>query len=103
MASCLVRKKSVLNAAYKVRKYLMSNVLYFDTLRFDPLAGLKTVTSCVRLADLNGDGHFKLCVCDFDKKLKVFKGTSLIVEYALLDVPVALCVVYTELSSVRYF
>lgn len=28
-------------------------------------------------------------------------GTSLIVEYALLDVPVAMCAVYTELSSVR--
>ena len=29
-----------------------------------------------------------------------FLGTSLIVEYALLDVPVAMCAVYTELSSV---
>ncbi len=69
---------------------------------FDPLAGLKTVTSCIRLADLNGDGDSKLCVCDFDQKLKVFKGTSLFAEYALLDVPVAMCAVFTELSSVRF-
>ena len=67
---------------------------------FDPLAGLKTVASCVRLSDLNGDGDSKLCVCDFDQKLKVYKGTSLFAEYALLDVPVAMCAVYTELSSV---
>jgi Bardet-Biedl syndrome 1 protein len=68
---------------------------------YDPLAGIKTVTGCVRLADLNGDGDSKLCVCDFDKKLKVYKGTNLVVEYALLDVPVAMCIVYTELSSPR--
>ena len=70
---------------------------------FDPLAGLRTVTSCVRLADLNGDGDSKLCVCDFDQKLKVFKGTSLFAEYALLDSPVAMCAVFTELASVRCF
>jgi hypothetical protein len=68
---------------------------------FDPLAGLRTVTSCVRLADLNGDGDSKLCVCDLDQKLKVFKGTSLFAEYALLDAPVAMCAVFTELASVR--
>ena len=67
---------------------------------FDPLAGLKTVASCVRLSDLNGDGDSKLCVCDFDQKLKVYKGTSLFAQYDLLDVPVAMCAVYTELSSV---
>jgi hypothetical protein len=67
----------------------------------DPLAGLKTVTGCVRFADLNGDGDSKLCVCDFEKKLKVYKGTSLVVEYALLDVPVAMCITYTETSMVR--
>ena len=38
------------------------------------LSGLKTVTGCVKLADLNGDGDSKLCICDFDKKLKVYKG-----------------------------
>lgn len=35
--------------------------------------------------------------------LLLFLGTSLIVEYALLDVPVAMCAVYTELSSVRWY
>ena len=33
-------------------------------------------------------------------KLLIIPGTTLIVEYALLDVPVAMCAVYTELSSV---
>lgn len=67
---------------------------------YDPLAGLKTMTSCVRLGDLNGDGDSKLCICDIDKKLKVYKGTSLVVEYALLDAPVAMCMIYTELGVV---
>ena len=67
----------------------------------DPLAGLKTMTSCVRLGDLMGDGDSKLCICDVDKKLKVYKGTSLMVEYSLLDSPVAMCMIYTELGVVR--
>jgi Ciliary BBSome complex subunit 1 len=40
------------------------------------MIGLKTVTGCVKLADLNGDGDSKLCICDFDKKLKVYKGNN---------------------------
>ena len=33
----------------------------------------------MKLADLNGDGDSKLCICDFDKKLKVYKGESLLI------------------------
>jgi len=63
---------------------------------YDPLAGIKTVTPLVRLGDLNSDGDNKLLICDIDKKLKVYKGTGLIVEHALLDYPVSMCVTYTE-------
>ncbi len=67
----------------------------------DPLAGIKAHSACVKLADLNCDGDSKLCICDLDKKLKVYKGTSLIVEYAILDTPVAMCITYTETSLVN--
>jgi hypothetical protein len=66
----------------------------------DPLAGLKVYSSCVQLADLDCDGDSKLCICDLDKKLKIYKGTALAVEYAILDTPVAMSIIYSELSMV---
>lgn len=66
----------------------------------DPLSNLKTVTSCVRFADLNADGDSKLVVCDGSKKIKVFRGTALDEESDLLDLPVAVCVTYMEVASV---
>lgn len=42
---------------------------------------LKTITMTiwdVELADLHADGDYKLVVADLDKKLKVFKGTSIV-------------------------
>jgi Bardet-Biedl syndrome 1 protein len=66
----------------------------------DPLANIKTNNSCVRLVDLNCDGDAKLCVCDYDKKMRVYKGTNLVVEYAILDVPTAMCITYMEASLV---
>ena len=67
----------------------------------DPVAGISTPSSCVRLADLDGDGDAKLLVADSDKKLKIFKGTALVAEYQLLDVPVALAAFYTDASLPR--
>jgi len=66
----------------------------------DPLAGLKATPSCLQLADLDCDGDSKLCICDLEKKLKVYKGTTLAVEYGLLDVPVAMSIIYTEVAMV---
>lgn len=43
---------------------------------------------------------FKLCVCDIEKRLKVFKGTTLVSDYSLLDTPIAMRVTYTESSMV---
>lgn len=54
----------------------------------DPVAGLRAFSPCVRLADLNGDGDAKLLVAGLDKKLRVYKGTSLLSENILLDAPV---------------
>ena len=67
---------------------------------YDPLASVRTVTGCVRLGDLFADGDYKLLIIDLAKKLKVYKGTSLINEYALLDSPVAACIFYTDTTMV---
>jgi Bardet-Biedl syndrome 1 protein len=67
---------------------------------YDPLANIKTNTSCVKLVDLNCDGDSKLCICDYDKKMRVYKGTNLVVEYAILDVPTAIAITYMEASLV---
>ncbi len=67
----------------------------------DPVAGIKAYTPCIRLADLNGDGEHRLLVGDSDRKLKIYKGTALVSEHALLDVPVALCAFYTDTNMPR--
>ena len=69
---------------------------------FDPLAAVHTVTACVRLGDLFADGDSKMLICDLDKKLKVYKGTTMLHEYALLDSPVAACLFYTDTFVVRH-
>ena len=53
------------------------------------------------MADLNGDGDTKLCIGDFDKKLKIYKGTALHIEHMLLDVPIAMCITYRDNSTPR--
>uniref|UniRef100_A0A6I8Q1I5 BBSome complex member BBS1 n=1 Tax=Xenopus tropicalis TaxID=8364 RepID=A0A6I8Q1I5_XENTR len=59
---------------------------------YDPVAGLNTLSSCIALADLHGDGDFKMVVGDmghgpYNMKLKVYKGTARMSENALLDLP----------------
>ena len=63
---------------------------------YDPLTRIKADTTLIRFADLKGTGETSLIICDYAKKLKVFEGTSLLTEYALLDVPTALCVCYSD-------
>lgn len=67
----------------------------------DPLANIKTNQSCVKLVDLNCDGDSKLCICDYDKKLRVYKGTNLLVDYAILETPIAIAVTYMDATLVR--
>eukprot|EP00947_MAST-08B_sp_MAST-8B-sp1_P003262 g3262.t1 len=45
----------------------------------------------MQLSDLNADGDSKLLVATADRHLKIYKGTQVISEHALLDSPVAIC------------
>ena len=65
----------------------------------DTLANLRTTTNCIRLGDLSGDGDYNLCICDIEKKLRVYKGSSQIVDYELLDTPNAMCIINMEVNS----
>ena len=58
----------------------------------DPLSNIYTFSSCLALSDLTGDGDFRLVVADlgtgdFNMKLRVYKGTQLITENTLIDLP----------------
>ena len=57
------------------KQQLWLNALY------DPLTRIKTDTTLLRFADLRGDGEVALIVCDYNKKIKVFEGMTLVVEY----------------------
>lgn len=62
---------------------------------YDPVANLYTFSSCIALADLHGDGENKLVVGDLgtgssNMKLKVYRGTGLMSENTLLDLPTGL-------------
>ena len=72
----------------------------------DPVSKLYAFSSSMALADLNADGDFKLLVADLgtgtaDMKLKVFKGTSLFTESAIIDLPTALAAFYMDLNDPR--
>ncbi|XP_068161369.1 Bardet-Biedl syndrome 1 protein [Antennarius striatus] len=75
---------------------------------YDPVAGLHTISSCVDLADLGGDGESRLVVGDLGRgaagggmKLKVFRGTALLSESALLDLPCGLVAFFMDLHEPR--
>ncbi|TRY67055.1 hypothetical protein TCAL_07811 [Tigriopus californicus] len=58
----------------------------------DPLASIYSFSSCITLSDLTGDGDFKLVVADlgsgsYNMKLRVYKGTQLISENTIIDLP----------------
>jgi Bardet-Biedl syndrome 1 protein len=65
----------------------------------DPVSNIRAHSSCVRLVDLNADGSNILLVADHDRKMKVYKGTSVVSEHQLLEQPVSLCVFYTSLDG----
>ena len=62
----------------------------------DPVSSLHAFSPCVRLADISADGDYRLLVADADKKLKVYKGTSLQSEHTLMERPSALECYYTD-------
>lgn len=72
----------------------------------DPVASLNTFTSCLSLADLHADGDHKLLVADLgnkshEMKLKVFKGTNLMVESSIIDLPTGLVTFYMDTNEPR--
>lgn len=73
---------------------------------YDPVAGLNTFSSCIALADLHGDGDFKMVAGDigsgpYNMKLKVYKGTSLMSENALLDMPTGIAAFLMDQNEPR--
>ena len=70
------------------------------------MSSLNTFTSCLSLADLHADGDYKLLVADLgnnshEMKLKVFKGTNLMVESSIIDLPTGLVTFYMDTNEPR--
>ncbi|KAG7396657.1 Bardet-Biedl syndrome 1 protein [Phytophthora boehmeriae] len=65
------------------------------------VAGIKAGSSCMQLVDVYGDGDAKLIVADGDQRLKMYKGSSLHGEQAILGVPSALCYFYSDNNRPR--
>ncbi|XP_069543814.1 Bardet-Biedl syndrome 1 protein [Brachyistius frenatus] len=73
---------------------------------YDPVAGLYTFSPCVDLADLSGDGESRLVAGDLGSgstgmKLKVYRGTALMSESTLLDLPAGLVAFFMDLHEPR--
>ncbi|KAJ3608312.1 hypothetical protein NHX12_025361 [Muraenolepis orangiensis] len=88
---------------------------------YDPVANLHTFSACMDLADLHGDGDVKLVIgdmgppvggsssssststssCSSSMKLKVYRGTALMSENTLLDLPTGLVSFLMDLHEPR--
>uniref|UniRef100_A0A9J8DM54 Bardet-Biedl syndrome 1 n=1 Tax=Cyprinus carpio carpio TaxID=630221 RepID=A0A9J8DM54_CYPCA len=73
---------------------------------YDPVANLYTFSSCIALSDLHGDGENKLVVGDLgtgvcNVKLKVYRGTGVLSESTLLDLPTGLVSFLMDLHEPR--
>ncbi|XP_017348265.1 Bardet-Biedl syndrome 1 protein isoform X1 [Ictalurus punctatus] len=78
----------------EIKDSAVSSSKWLDA-HYDPVANLYTFSSCITLADLHGDGENKLVVGDLgtgagNMKLKVYRGTGLLSENTLLDLPTGL-------------
>ena len=68
----------------------------------DRLANIFARSDCILLCDVFGDQDKRLVVADSEqKKLKLWKGTTLEAELKLVDHPCALCSVYGDNSKKR--
>lgn len=100
---------SLITDCYSLPPVLVIMELSSDTgkwldAHYDPVAGLYTFSSCMDLADLNGDGENRLLVGDLGSgssgmKLKVYRGTALSSESALLDLPTGLVSFFMDLHE----
>ncbi|XP_064623947.1 Bardet-Biedl syndrome 1 protein homolog isoform X2 [Lineus longissimus] len=73
---------------------------------YDPVASLYTFTQCITLADISGDGENRLIIADlgtgtYDMKLKVYKGTTLITENTIIDLPTGVVTFYMDTNEPR--
>jgi Bardet-Biedl syndrome 1 protein len=69
-------------------------------------ASIYTFSHCMTLADINADGDYKLIVSDLGTgtsniKLKVYKGTSLMSESTLMDVPTGIVTFHMDMNEPR--
>lgn len=102
---------SLITDCYSLPPVLIIMELSSDTgkwldAHYDPVAGLYTFSSCMDLADLNGDGENRLLVGDLGSgssgmKLKVYRGTALSSESVLLDLPTGLVSFFMDLHEPR--
>lgn len=65
------------------------------------VAGIKAFSSCMKLVDVYGDGDYKLVVADADRRLKMYKGSALYGEQAILGTPTALASFYSDTNRPR--
>lgn len=71
----------------------------------DRFAGFNTITPNICLADLFADGDTKLLIADMgaewgkQMQLRVYKGTSLLSEHTLVDLPLAIVPFYMNLPG----
>ena len=75
------------------------NDKYLLTAFKDEFANAQSFSSCVRYADVEGNGDNSLVIATMDKKLKTFSGVKLIKEHQLLGVPVSLNALYLDESE----
>lgn len=72
----------------------------------DPVASLYTFTQCITLSDIQADGDWKLIIADlgtgsFNMKLKVYKGTDLLSEHTIIDLPTGVVTFYMDTHEPR--
>nr|XP_033717048.1 Bardet-Biedl syndrome 1 protein isoform X9 [Tursiops truncatus] len=73
---------------------------------YDPMANIHTFSACLQLADLHGDGEYKLVVGDLgpggqQPRLKVLKGPTVLSESPLPALPAAAATFFMEQHEPR--
>jgi len=62
----------------------------------DSMANVHAYTSCVRFADVQGNGDYHLLVATVNSELKIYRGVHLIGKHMLLGVPVSITALYID-------
>jgi Bardet-Biedl syndrome 1 protein len=68
---------------------------------YDPVAGLRCLTSGLKLVDLAGDSDVRLACADLECRLRVYRGTSLSSSSPLLGEPAGLAYFYPDTTTPR--